>query len=205
MTINWYGQTCFRIAFQRGKNETTNIIINPFEKEAGFRSPKLEADIFILGNKSDGKMPDNGFLVNGPGEYDVKEAFITGLDASSKGVENYIYVIEAEELRICHLGYLNKEEFGSDQLEEIGDIDILMIPVGGTTSIDAKTAVKLMGQIEPRITIPMLYKVPKIQAKLDGLDKFLGSLGIKSLQSLPKLSVKKKDIAKDEAKIVILE
>ena len=79
-----------------------------------------------------------------------------------------------------------------------------MIPMGGTYTISAKEAPKIMAQIEPKITIPMHYAVPKLKIKLDPLDKFLKTFGIKNLESMKKLSIKKKDLPPEEAKIIIL-
>jgi len=108
-------------------------------------------------------------------------------------------------MRLCHLSDLGQKELFPSQLDKIGDIDILMIPVGGIYTIDAAEAVKVMAQIEPKIIIPMHYKIPKLKIKLDDIDKFLKNLGIKKPESLPKLSIRKKDISTEEAKIIILQ
>jgi L-ascorbate metabolism protein UlaG (beta-lactamase superfamily) len=79
-----------------------------------------------------------------------------------------------------------------------------MIPIGGTPTISAKEAVKIMSQIEPRIIIPMHFQIPKLKMKLDGLDKFLKTMGIKSITPEQKLSIKKKDLSAEEAKIIVL-
>lgn len=198
MNINWYGQTCFKITTQKNKGEAVSILIEPPDKDSGFRGPKLEADILLV-NSQDQKVGSGSyFLISGPGEYDIKGVYIKGIASQNK--KNTIYTIETEEIKICHLGKLEQKELSSDQLEKIGDIDILMIPIGGTYTIDAKEAIKVMAQIEPKIIIPMHFG-----GKLDGLDKFLKVLGIKSLEPLAKLSVKKKDIFSEEAKVIVLE
>jgi len=216
MNIAWYGQTCFRIISQKAKNGSVNILIDPFNKGTGLRSPKLESDILLIthDNQSKKEIPScnvlgsngdsskNSFLITSPGEYDVREVYINGFSASA---ENTIYTIETEEMRICHLGLLGQGDLTSDQLEKINEVDILMIPIGGGEAIDAKGAIKIMSQIEPKITIPMYYKIPKLKTRLEGLDKFLKALGIKSLPSLDKLSIKKKDISNEEVKIVALK
>ena len=118
---------------------------------------------------------------------------------------NTIYTIEAEDIKICHLGLLGEKELSTEQLEKSGEVDVLMIPVGGGNSLDSQQAVKIMSQIEPKIIIPMNYKIPQIRTELDGVDKFLKILGIKSLEALPKLSIRKKDISNEEAKVIILQ
>lgn len=215
MNIIWKGQSCFQIASSQGKNNHVNIVIDPFDEATGLRVPKLEADILLVTHQhhdhnNTKAVSGNPFLIDGPGEYEAKEVFVQGIQAfhdSSSGKErgnNTIYVIEAEDIRLCHLGDLGQKELTSEQVEQIGDVDILMTPVGGVFTIGPKEAVKIMSQIEPKIIIPMHYAIPRLKIKLDGLDKFLKTMGIKKLESLPRLSVKKKDISPEEAKIIVL-
>ncbi len=215
MNISWYGQTCFRIITQKGKDGQVNILIDPPQKESGLRSPKLEADILLFTNPDDERIKESpwskeSFLITGPGEYEIKGVYIEGISSLrlvSHGLtaqNDTIYTIETEGIKICHLGKLAQGDLTSNQMEKIGEVDILMIPIGGAETIDAKAAVKIMAQIEPRITIPMYYRFPKLKIKLDTIDKFLKVLGIKRLEPLPKLSIKKKDILLEEAKIIVL-
>ena len=225
MIITWYGQSCFRINTQKNRSSSVNILIDSLIKESGLRSPKLEADILLFTNPDNEKMAKGDcFLITGPGEYDVKEVYVEGISTQAK--KNTIFTIEAEGMKICHLGKLDQKELSSEQLEKIGVVDILMLPIGGLETLNAEEAMKVMAQIEPKITIPMYYKVPKLKinpvrdsggkkkaqtkkisngVKLDTLDKFLKALAIKSLQPLPKLSIKKKELSSEEAKVIVLE
>jgi L-ascorbate metabolism protein UlaG (beta-lactamase superfamily) len=150
-------------------------------------------------------------LISDPGEYEVKNVFIQGVTSFADNKKekerdgNTIYTIEVEDLKLCHLGYLSQKELTEEQLEEIGDVDILMVPVGGNYALSAKEALRIMAQIEPKITVPMNYALPKLKVKLDGLDKFLKSLGIKSITPESKLNIKQKDVSSEEAKIVVLK
>lgn len=223
MQIIWKGQSFFQIIASRGKNHQVSIAIDPFSEEIGLRFPKTEADILLVTHnhsdhnnikgvqgipfKEGGETP---FLISGPGEYEIKEIYIEGIQSShnnqtKENGENTIYTIEAEDLKICHLGDLGQKELTSRQLEEIGNVDILMIPVGGVTTIDAKEAVKIMSQIEPKVIIPMHYHLPKLKMKLEGLDKFLKTVGVKNVEPLPKLTIRKKDISEEEVKIIPLK
>jgi L-ascorbate metabolism protein UlaG (beta-lactamase superfamily) len=215
MNITWKGQSCFQITTQKTKNPV-NITIDPFSPEIGLRSPTGAADIVLVthdhhDHNNTKAVAGQPLIISGPGEYEIKDVYILGIPSfhdSADGKErgaNTIYVINAEDLRICHLGDLGQKELTEDQLEKIGEVDILMIPVGGNFTISEKEAQKIMSQIEPKITIPMHYQIPKLKLKLEGVDKFLKSLGIKSMQPLPKLSIKKKDILPEEAKIIVLE
>ncbi len=218
MHINWYGQSCFQITTSQVKNSQVNIVIDPYSQDIGLRLPKLTADILLVSyNHADynNTKAINGdpFIISGPGEYEIKNIYIQGIasfdnNACAKQKEiKTIYTIEAEDLNICHLGAFNGKELSSEQIEKIGEVDILFIPVGGANTLFAKEAMKIMSQIEPSIIIPMHYQIPKLRStagKLEGLDKFLKTMGIKKIETLPKLSIKKKDIVPEEAKIIVL-
>jgi len=234
MQIIWKGQSCFQIITAHNKNEQIFIVIDPFPEEIGLKAPKLEADILLITHQH----PDhnnikavsgNPFLISGSGEYEIKGVYIQGISAwhgeknGKERGENTIYTIEAEDLKICHLGDLDQKELTGEQLEKIGDVDILMVPVGGVSTISAKEALKVMSQIEPKITIPMYYQIPsprrgegerrgrsplrppKLKLKLEGLDKFLKVLGIKKIEPLNKLTIKKKDLSSEEARVIVLK
>ncbi|OGZ26632.1 MAG: hypothetical protein A2365_01205 [Candidatus Nealsonbacteria bacterium RIFOXYB1_FULL_40_15] len=198
MTISWFGQTCFKITASMAKSEQVNIIIDPPAKDSGIKGPKLDSDILIAKKAPQGEY----FLIDTPGEFDVKDVFVQGIGAKGSTV----YVIKTEGLKLCHLGKIDQEELSSSQLEEIGDVDILLVPVGGEDSLDAKKASAIMSQIEPKITIPMNYSAAGSKEKLDKVDLFLKILGIEKVKAIPKLAIKEKDIPKeDEAKIIVLE
>jgi L-ascorbate metabolism protein UlaG (beta-lactamase superfamily) len=218
MNIVWHGQSCFQIEARHNKSELTSIIIDPLSEEIGLRPPKLQADIVLVTQPQSDYLNVKGvggdpFLIQEPGEYEIKKVFIQGISAchdqkkGQEGSPSTMYTIEAEDLRLCHLGDLNQKELTEEQVDKIGDIDILMIPIGGTDTISAKEAIKTMSQIEPRIIVPMYYQIPKLKTKtkLDGLDKFLKIMGIKSINPLNKLSIKSKDISPEEAKIIVLK
>ena len=216
MHIIWQGQSCFQILAARGKGEQVSVVIDPFSEDLGIKEPKLAADILLIthehkdhNNKK--SVSGNPFLVASPGEYEVKETFIQGIssfhdqkEGKERGI-NTIYTVEAEGMRLCHLGDLGQKELTPEQLERIGDIDVLMIPVGGNYTIGSEEATKIISQIEPRIVIPMHYDLPKLKVKLEGVEKFLKAMGVKSLEPLPKFSVKKKDLPEEETKVVLLK
>jgi L-ascorbate metabolism protein UlaG (beta-lactamase superfamily) len=93
----------------------------------------------------------------------------------------------------------------TEQVEEIGDIDILLVPVGGNYTLDAEDAEKLVRQVEPKVVIPMHYAVPKLKIKLDGIEKFLKEMGIGKKEALPKYVVKKKDLPENGMDVVVLD
>lgn len=225
MQIIWKGQSCFQIITNREKNNSgdtgrnnnqVNIVIDPYGENTGLRVPKFQADILLITHDH----PDHNnvkavsgdyFLIQGAGEYEIKAVFIQGFPAfhdptcgQGRG-EVTIYTIESEGLKICHLGDIGQKELTEDQVEKIGNIDILMIPVGGTYTISSKEASKIIPQIEPKIVIPMHYHIPKLKIKIDGLEKFLKAMGVKSPETLNKLTIKKKDIPEEGMEIKVLK
>lgn len=222
MHILWKGQSCFQIIVSQKAGEQVKIVIDPYSEEIGLKLPKLEADILLATHghydhnnfkevdpsAGSGQAP---FLIEGPGEYERKDIFVQGIPSfhdEKEGKErgqNTIYTIEAEEMRLCHLGDFGQKELTSEQVEQIGEIDILMVPIGGVYTLDAKGASKIISQIEPRIAIPMHYYLPKLKVKIDGLEPFLKEMGHKSATPEPKLLVKKKDLITEETKIVVLQ
>jgi len=216
MKIIWHGQSCFQIIAQQGKENKVTILTDPFSEEIGLKLPKLQPDILLISHRhSDhnnlGAVSGKPFLIEDLGEYEIKDIFMQGISGfhdTSQGRERgeiTIYTIEAEKMSLCHLGDLGQKELTDDQLEKIGNVDILMIPIGGNFTISAKEALKIMSQIEPKIIIPMHYQIPKLKIKLTGLNKFLKILGVKSIEPLNKLSIRKKDLSEEEAKIIVLK
>ena len=234
MHIIWYGQSCFQIIItrnNRNKGEQLSIVIDPFDEAIGLKVPSLSADVLLISHlhhDHDNKkaVKGNPFLIEGPGEYETKGVFVQGIASFHDDVQgkqrgqNTIYTIEGEGIRLCHLGDLGQKELTSEQLEEIGDVDVLMIPVGGVFTISTKEATKIISQIEPRLVIPMHYYLPKLKihpvksdkvgakqfngVKLETVDKFLKEMGRKSVEPQPKLLIKKKDLP-EETKIVVLK
>ena len=115
---------------------------------------------------------------------------------------NTIYVYKAEEFTIAHLGDLG-HLLTDAQVEAIGDVDVVMIPVGGTYTLDAKTAAAVIGQIEPKIIIPMHYKVPGLEVVLDGVEKFIKELGLDP-EKVDKYKITKKLLPAEEMKLIVL-
>ena len=99
---------------------------------------------------------------------------------------------------------MGQEELTDEQLEKLGEIDILMIPVGGTYTISSEEVANIINQIEPKIVIPMHYKIPKLNIKLQGVDTFLKEIGIEK-QVVDQLIIKKRDLSKEKIKVVVMK
>ena len=216
MQIIWRGQSCFQILTSQGKDSQISLVIDPFGNSLGLRVPEFAADIVLVTHDHDDHnnleaVKGNPFIIDGPGEYEIKGVYIQGIPAfhdKNFGKEKgrvTIYTIESEEMRICHMGDFGQKELFSEQLEDIGEVDVLLIPVGGNYTIGSQEAPKIISQIEPKIVVPMHYSLPKLKIKLEGVEKFLKAMGKKMPEPLPKLTVKKKDLSSEETNIVVLK
>ena len=210
MDIFWLGQSAFRL-----KTKTATIIIDPFSPEIGLPWTKQPADILLMSHEH----PDHhhqdgveaGFTAEGPGEYEVKEVTIAGTRLyhdAVKGAERgpiTAFSLVAENMTICHLSDLG-HELQAEQVEALTGADVLMIPVGGVYTIDGAAAAKVISQLEPRIVIPMHYKIPGLseQLPLESLDVFMKALGKEQGESLTSLRITK-DTLPDEMRVVVLE
>jgi len=214
MNISWYGHSCFKIQTKpkRGSEEVI-IFTDPFDKSVGLRPPQGQADVVTVSHShsdhnNTSPLKGDFFEVDAPGEYSIKNVHVEGFDSfhdNSKGSErgrNTIFVIESEDLRICHLGDLG-HLLSESQVEAIGEIDVLMIPVGGVYTIDAKQAEKVVGQLEPKIIIPMHYKVKGLKIGIEDEKAFCKEFGTKT-NGESKLNIKKKDLEDVENKLVVL-
>lgn len=216
MKIIWAGQSCFQINAPTPKNGSVDIVIDPFNESLGLKVPSFSGDILLVSHDHQDHnnikaVKGNPFLITGPGEYEIKGVFIEGIPAFHDDVQGKekgditIYTIETEDIRICHLGDLGQKQLTDSQLDKIGVIDVLMIPVGGDYTISSKEAQKIISQIEPAIVIPMHYQIPKLKVKLEGVDKFLKVMGKNSIEPQDKLLVKKSTLPKEGIEIVLLK
>jgi len=189
------------------------LVTDPYNDDIGMKMPHFEADIVTISHdhhdhNNTGALRGNPFLIDTAGEYETKGVFVEGVESwhdSSDGKErgkNIIYRIEMEDISITHLGDLG-HILDAKQLEKLEGTDILLIPVGGKYTINAAKAVEVISQIEPRIVIPMHYKVPGLKIDLDGVEKFIKELGIKPRQE-EKLKILKKDLPQEDMELVVL-
>ncbi len=210
MQIIWKGQTCFQITSQRPKNGQVVIVIDPFDSASGLRLAPSEGDILAFTGKHSAEslkaVKGELFLIENPGEYEVKEVFIKGIPAATGKNEGEatILIIETEKISLCHLGQLKQKELTEEQIQKIGDVDILLVPVGAGGSLSAEEARKIILQIEPKIVIPMYYRIPGLKIKLESVEGFLKIMGVKGAETLDKLSLKEKDLTSEETRVVLL-
>jgi len=216
MQITWYGQACFKVV-----SGDTTIIISPFGKGVGLNPPRGKADVVLLssdGSDGDVSAPEGSVVISGEGEYEVKGVLINGFsffhehEGGAVMRKSTVYTIVMEGVTLCHLDNATSKQVDTI-LEKIGEVDVLMVPVGGTHRVgkeevkmlDAEAAASLVGEIEPRSVIPMYYKVPGLTLSLGTADAFLKAMGaVHGAETVDKLTVKKKDLPQEETKLVVL-
>ncbi len=213
MTITWYGYSCFKINNQGGR---ITIITDPFDKKIGLTPPRGNADIVTVshdhfGHNNIKAISGDVFAVESPGEYEIKGIRIMGISSyhdKKEGQErgkNTMYVIKVDGIKICHLGDMGQEKLTDKQLESIGNVDVLMIPVDGVVTINAREAVKIVKQIDPNVVIPMHYKLPGLTVNFNDVKDFLKEIGLNGQQAVDKLVLKKKDLIGKEMEVVIFK
>jgi len=148
-------------------------------------------------------------VFHGPGEYEVAGVFTYGVGTfhdSAKGVErgkNTVYLIEIDDVRVCHLGDLG-HILSAAQVQEVSDAEVLLVPVGGVSTIGASVAAELVNLIDPKVVIPMHFKTRAEKMELEPLDKFLKEMGLKELSPLPKLTINKSSLP-TEPQVIMLD
>ena len=168
MDIQYLGHSCFKL---RGK--AGSVVCDPYDKSVGLKLPNLTGDITTVSH-GHGDHSNSGaisgtarrrttFVIDEPGEYEVEkisvfghQTFHDGKKGKERG-ENIVYAIEVDEVRTVHLGDLG-HELSDKMLDELDGVDVLLVPVGGVYTIDAKQALKVIEAISPSIAIPMHYK-----------------------------------------------
>jgi L-ascorbate metabolism protein UlaG (beta-lactamase superfamily) len=211
MVITWYGQACFKI--QSGQ---LTVAIDPFDKSIGLTPPKFEAQLVLVthdhhdhNNTKDIK--EDPFVIDGPGEYEYQGALVYGIAAyhdDKQGAQrgpNTLYVVQLEDIRVAHLGDLGQRKLTDEQVEALGSVDVLLIPVGGTYTVGGTQALEIVSQIEPKIVIPMHYKVKGLTITLEDASGFLKEIGQPDAAPQEKLTVKKKDLQQERTEVVVLK
>lgn len=203
MIITHHGKQFFKL--QTGSQV---IALNPIAKESKFKTSGFGADIALISLRH----PDyNGaetvtygdrepIVVKGPGEYEISDIMFKGF--SSKGYDekiNTLYYFEFDGMKICYLGALYENAIPTEAREAIDQVDILFIPIGGKTVINAESAAKIARTFEAKMVIPMDYGDDQ---EKDALKTFLKEIGGKQNDSVDKLTLKSKDLSGKEVEVV---
>jgi len=210
MEITWYGHSCFRL-MERG---VASIVTDPFDESLGYPLPNLRADIVTVSHDAPGhNAADNvkraEHVLTRPGEYEIGGVFITGiatynLRAKKENTRlNIVYVFDFDSVTVAHLGDLDHVPSQS-RIEELGPIDVLLVPVGGGGALNSAQAAEVISLIEPSTVVPMHYADGHTTLELDPLDNFLKELGVSSVEEEESLKVRSSS-GSEETEIVVLK
>lgn len=209
MIITHHGKQFFKL--QTGDRV---IALNPIAKESKFKTSGFGADVALITTNH----PDyNGaetvtygdrvpFVISGPGEYELSGVIFRGYGSKGtdgkKDLMNAIYYFEFDDIKICFLGALYEGNISTEAREAIDDVDILFVPIGGKTVINAEVAAKLARTFEAKMVIPMDYGNDQ---EPDALKKFLKETSTKESNPVEKLTLKVRDLAGKEGEVVVFE
>ena len=215
MEISWFGHSCFRLT----ERNVAAVVTDPFGPSVGYAVPRLNADIVTVSYDA----PEYNNIaacrraraITGPGEYEMKGVFITGVrtdakisgkksDESKKSTKNTAYVFGYEDsVTVCHLGKMSTIPYQSE-VEALGTVAVLIVPVGGGGGLKAPEAAEVVSLVEPSIVIPMHYKTKQTDLKLDPISKFLKEMGCGKVESQESLKIAKSGLP-EETQVVVLD
>jgi L-ascorbate metabolism protein UlaG (beta-lactamase superfamily) len=209
MEITWYGLSCFRLT-ERGM---ISIVADPYGADLGLPALKLKADVVTISHDAPGHAELSVVkgvrrVVNSPGEFEIGGVFITGVRMHNKQDEksgadgNTLYVYTYESLSVAHLGDLNAVPTQA-QIEDLGAVDVALVPVGGGNALSPSQAAEVISLIEPSIVIPMHFKTGKEKLELGSAEGFLKEMGLADQEAQPSLKVAKSSLS-EETQVVVL-
>jgi L-ascorbate metabolism protein UlaG (beta-lactamase superfamily) len=212
MEITWYGHSCFRLT----ERNYATVVTDPFDhKSVGYDALKLKAEIVTISHDAPGHNNSTAVkgathVITGAGEFEIGDVFITAVQTSGNGgkknkdkIRNTLYVFDYDGITVAHLGDLQEIPTQSE-VESLGTVNLLLVPVGGGSSLNAAKAAEVVSLIEPNLVIPMHYSTPDAKLKLDALNKFLKEMGLGKTDAQPSLKVTRSSLP-DETKVVVLE
>lgn len=208
MDITWFGLSCFRL-----RSQDIAVVTDPFPHSLGLSMGEPSALAVTVSQEHpnysfvDG-VEGNPKVLKGPGEYELAGIYITGVmtpgsEEDPEEPRNTAYLIEVEGIRLCHLGNI-KVPLANKQVEALSPVDVLLLPVGGAPAVELSQAIEMIGSLDPKIVIPMHYKVPYLKVKLGEVRAFLREMGIRGLQPQNRLNVGVANLP-HEMRVVILE
>lgn len=216
MQIFWHGHSCIRIEASYGDKEAV-LVIDPFDSGSGIRFPRnLKPDVVALSHQErsrfpldvffESESPEGPFVIDDPGEYEVSGIFTYAIAVRTleeKVPYHLMYRFEIEGVSIGFLGSLHRP-LTDDEVAKLGNIDILLLPVGGGDLISVKQAVDIIKTVEPRMVILLAFQVEGLKEKLGSADAFCKELVCKRTDA-NKLKITKKDLPSDDLAVVVLE
>jgi L-ascorbate metabolism protein UlaG (beta-lactamase superfamily) len=213
MEIRYLGHASFHL-----KGKSASVVTDPFDKETvGLKFPTVSADIVTVSHHHADhdivkEVEGTPLVLDLPGEFEKEGIRVTGFETyhdkeqGAKRGKNIVFKIEVDGVSILHCGDLG-HVFNDETLEEIGTVDVLLVPVGGVYTIDSTDALQVIKQVDPKTVIPMHYKVEGMKdtfKDLTAVDDFLTKMGIVVEEKMKKLVVKPEEES-EQMKTVVME
>lgn len=178
MEMTWYGLSCFRIT----ERKQATVVTDPYAANMGLPALKLRADVVTTSHDAKGHSYVKGVSgwqhrLTGPGEYEIGNVFITAIATDGDSAPNIVYLFDYDGLTVAHLGDMQKVP-KQNQIEALEQVNVLLVPVGGGSSLNAAQASELVSMLEPNIVIPMHYQLPGLKLGLESVDRFLKEMGV---------------------------
>lgn len=210
MELTWYGLSCFRL-LERGM---ISVVTDPYDPAIGLPKLDLKADVVTVSHDARGhnfvkSVKNPRRIISGPGEYEIGGVFITGIrmrsreENNGKAKANTLYVFRFGDVSVAHLGDL-AEVPSQRQIEDLGAVDIALVPVGGGGALNPSQAAEVISLLEPSIVVPMHYKTYEKGPDLRTVSGFLKEMGIGKQEALPTLKVTKGSLS-EETQVIVLD
>jgi L-ascorbate metabolism protein UlaG (beta-lactamase superfamily) len=162
MELTWYGLSCFRLV----ERKYASIVTDPYSPALGLGELKLKGDVVTVSHNADGHNYTRGIgtpehVLTGPGEYEIGGVFITAITTRGKNGDqrNVVYHFDFDGLTVAHLGDMN-EVPSQKQIEALELVNILLVPVGGGSSLNAAKASELVSMLEPILSYQCITSCP---------------------------------------------
>lgn len=209
MDITWYGLSCFRIV---ERNKTT-VMTDPYGASIGLEpAGTTKTDVVTVSHNAPGHsdltfIKSEPYVLSTPGEYEIGGVFITGIALHYVGEVdhryNVGYLLNYDGLTVFHAGDLS---FVPEQsvVEGLGEVNVLLLPVGGGKSLNAAQASDVVSLIEPSYIVPMHYALPGLNTELDSAEKFLKAMGVSNVQEEETLRVTSSSLP-EQPQVVLLK
>jgi L-ascorbate metabolism protein UlaG (beta-lactamase superfamily) len=191
------------------------VVTDPYDhNEVGFEPLKLRGEIVTVSHDAPGhnfvtSVKGHSRVITGPGEFEIGGVFITGVQtnkkskSSTKELRNTLYVFDYDGVTVAHLGDVLRVP-GQTEIENLGGVNVVLVPVGGGSGLNAAKAAEIVSLLEPGFVIPMHYQVPESSLELDPLDRFIKEMGVGTVEPIPSLKVTRSTVP-SEARVIVLD
>ncbi|MBI3963491.1 MAG: MBL fold metallo-hydrolase, partial [Candidatus Kerfeldbacteria bacterium] len=185
------------------------VLTDPYTAKSGLTPPRLKPDIVTVSHEAGDEItrrgaPADTLNVDAPGEYEYRGVFLWGMETrTATSQRNLVFLIQIDDLNVAHLGDLG-HELTDAQLERLSRVDVLLVPVGGSPALTASAARRVVSQIEPKVVIPMHYRIPGLRGSAAPLAEFQKEFGVKNVQEQETYRVRSRDLTGEEMLTIVL-